>query len=362
MAALRFFFYLLMKPATLGMAFLGIAGIFAPSTNPNSWWLPALSGLFMPAIIFANLYLLIFWAICKKWWIILPCVTIICNYNYFTGTFQSPWKKDILYTQENDITIASYNVNGFSWIARNVQYDIKKIVEENHIDILCIQEHCEKTNLDSVAIQQKFGLPHRRVYFNKRTTWANFGISIYSRYPIIRYGEINFNSEKNNGMWADILVREDTIRVFNNHLQTTNVRMNSKKYKAYKSVKDWKGQARTLVNIVEQLKDNFIIRANQAMQIRKIIDTTRYPIIVCGDFNDTPVSFAYNHIAGNNLTDGFRDRGKGYGYSFNGMKGLLRIDFISYDKSFTGLEYDSPRLPWSDHNPIIMTVKLKHSI
>ncbi len=127
MAALRFFFYLLMKPATLGMAFLGIAGIFAPSTNPNSWWLPALSGLFMPAIIFANLYLLIFWAICKKWWIILPCVTIICNYNYFTGTFQSPWKKDILYTQENDITIASYNVNGFSWIARNVQYDIKRL-------------------------------------------------------------------------------------------------------------------------------------------------------------------------------------------------------------------------------------------
>ena len=163
-------------------------------------------------------------------------------------------------------------------------------------------------------------------------------------------------------MWADILVREDTIRVFNNHLQTTNVSMNSKKYKAYKSVKDWKGQARTLVNIVEQLKDNFIIRANQAMQIRKIIDTTRYPIIVCGDFNDTPVSFAYNHIAGNNLTDGFRDRGKGYGYSFNGMKGLLRIDFISYDKSFTGLVYDSPHLPWSDHNPIIMTVKLKHSI
>ena len=61
----------------------------------------------------------------------------------------------------------------------------------------------------------------------------------------------------------------------------------------------------------------------------------------------------------NNLTDGFRDRGKGYGHSFNGIKGLLRIDFISYDKSFTGLVYDSPHLPWSDHNPIIMKVKLK---
>ena len=236
MAALRFFFYLLMKPATLGMAFFGIAGIFAPSTNPNSWWIPALSGLFMPAIIFANLYLLIFWTIYKKWWIILPFVTIICNYNYFTGMFQSPWKKDIFYTKENEITIASYNVEGFFWIVRNIQYDIKKIVEENNIDILCIQEHCEDSQQDSIVVKERFGLPHRCVFFNRQTAWANFGISIYSRYPIIRHSDINFNSEKNNSMWADILVREDTIRVFNNHLQTTDVSINGKKYEEYKRI------------------------------------------------------------------------------------------------------------------------------
>lgn len=359
MAALRFFFYLLMKPAALGMAFIGISGIFAPCTNPNSWWIPALSGLFMPGIIFINLFLFIFWASHKKLWMLLPFITIICNYNYFSGMFQSPWKKDISYTQGNELTIASYNVEGFFWIVRNIQYDIKKIVEENNIDILCIQEHCEDSEQDSIAVKGRFGLPYRCVFFNRQTAWANFGLSIYSRYPIIRYGEINFNSEKNNSMWADILIGKDTIRVFNNHLQTTDVSMNGKKYEEYRSVKDWKGQARTLVNIVEQLKANFVIRASQAVQVRNIIDTTRYPVIVCGDFNDTPVSFAYNHIAGNNLTDGFRDRGKGYGHSFNGIKGLLRIDFISYDKSFTGLVYDSPHLPWSDHNPIIMKVKLK---
>lgn len=359
MAALRFFFYLLMKPATLGMTFLGACGIFAPCINPDKWWIPALSGLFMPGIILANLYLLVFWGIHKKWWIILPFITIISNHQFFSGMFQSPWKQDIPYVPKDEITIASYNVEGFYWIARNIKYNIKKLVEDNHIDILCIQEHCEESHLDSITIQQKFGLPNRCVFFNRQTAWANFGISIYSHYPIIRYGKINFNSEKNNSMWADILVREDTIRVFNNHLQTTDVSINGKKYEEYKSVKDWKGQARTLVNIVEQLKDNFVIRANQAIQVRNIIDTTRYPVIVCGDFNDTPVSFAYNHIAGNNLTDGFRDRGKGYGHSFNGIKGLLRIDFISYDKSFTGLVYDSPHLPWSDHNPIIMKVKLK---
>ena len=230
MAALRFFFYLLMKPATLGMTFLGVCGIFAPCINPDKWWIPALSGLFMPGIILVNLYLLVFWGIHKKWWIILPFITIISNHQFFSGMFQSPWKQDIPYAPKDEITIASYNVEGFYWIARNIKYNIKKLVEDNHIDILCIQEHCEESHLDSITIQQKFGLPNRCVFFNRQTAWANFGISIYSHYPIIRYGEINFNSEKNNSMWADILIGKDTIRVFNNHLQTTDVSMNGKKY------------------------------------------------------------------------------------------------------------------------------------
>ena len=121
MAALRFFFYLLMKPATLGMTFLGACGIFAPCINPDKWWIPALSGLFMPGIILANLYLLVFWCIHKKWWIILPFITIISNHQFFSGMFQSPWKQDIPYVPKDEITIASYNVEGFYWIARNIK-------------------------------------------------------------------------------------------------------------------------------------------------------------------------------------------------------------------------------------------------
>lgn len=358
MAALRFFFYLLMKPAALGFAFLGLAGILAPYLDPNIWWLPAFSGLFMPILIFANLFLLLYWGIHKRWWVLFPLVTLAANYQFYVSMFQSPWKESVSYCDQTTFKVASYNVEGFYWISKDHDYkNISKYIKENNIDIICFQEHCEESLLDSNTIYKRIGLPFRAVYFNRKTDWANFGISIYSRYPIIRSGKIDFHSEKNSSMWADIFINKDTIRIFNNHLQTTDVSPNTAKYNKYKSVKNWKGQARTLVHILEQLKRNFQVRAQQAIQVRQIIDTTTYPCIICGDFNDTPVSFAFNHIAHPSFKDGFIDRGKGYGHSFNGIKGLLRIDFIAYQQPyFKGVEYTSPHLPWSDHNPVVMSL------
>lgn len=360
MAALKFFFFLLMKPAAVGMALLGLAGIFAPFIDPNIWWVSAFAGLFMPCILFINFFLLIFWTLHKKTWLLLPLITIIANYNYLTSIFQSPWKTLPTYTDQNTITVASYNVEGFYLIAKNdFKYDVSRLANQKPIDILCIQEHCEESLLDSATIRKRIDLPYRKVFFNRKTSWANFGISIYSRYPIVRFGSIDFNSEKNSAMWADICINNDTIRVFNNHLQTTDVSINTQKYNQYRSVKNWNGQARILVNLLESLKENFCIRAEQAKLVRQKIEMSPYPVIICGDFNDTPVSYAFNLIKGNNFTDGFRDCGKGYGHSFSGIKSLLRIDFIAYADCFIGLNYESPHFIWSDHNPIIMSLKMK---
>lgn len=90
-------------------------------------------------------------------------------------------EKDISYTQGNELTIASYNVEGFFWIVRNIQYDIKKIVEENNIDILCIQEHCEDSEQDSIAVKGRFGLPYRCVFL----TGKRHGPILGSAYIVI---------------------------------------------------------------------------------------------------------------------------------------------------------------------------------
>ena len=74
----------------------------------------------------------------------------------------------------------------------------------------------------------------------------------------------------------------------------------------------------TLQNTISDLKYSFKERAKQAILLRQIIDTTVYPVIICGDFNDTPASYTYHKIKGKYI-DGFRQRGNGYGFTFKGL-------------------------------------------
>ena len=360
MAALRFFFYLLMKPFTLGLALLGLGGVIAPYINPNEWWLPAFSGLFLPGILIINFIILLFWIYQRKWWILCPLVALTVNYNFFASMYRFPKATASEKPAGQLITVATYNIEGAYWITKFPEkYDVKKMIRDYKIDILCFQEFCEDATITTDSALRRFDMSYRTSFFTRKSQWSNCGTVIYSKYPIVNYGQISFNSETNGAMWADIKINRDTIRIFNNHLQTTNFSQNQLEYKRQESIRDWKGQAHTLVKILDCLKNNFQERADQAILIRKLIDTSRYPVIVCGDFNDTPASFAFKNIAGHVLKDGFRDCGQVYGHSFNGLKRLLRIDFMAYSEHFKGIKYRSPEQAWSDHNPVIMELIFK---
>lgn len=101
-----------------------------------------------------------------------------------------------------------------------------------------------------------------------------------------------------------------------------------------------------------QMKKNFVKRATQADYIRQMLDAGEGPVIICGDFNDTPASYTYRTVKGD-LTDGFRDCGSGFGYTFRQLKRIFRIDYIIYSPDFKGVTYDSPNLDYSDHKPVV---------
>ena len=163
-----------------------------------------------------------------------------------------------------------------------------------------------------------------------------------------------FPESQNSAMWVDIAVRKDTIRVFNNHLQTTQIDENDRKFLRTEPLSD------TLRNdkakgIARKLKRNFMKRAEQADSVALRIHDGTPRVIVCGDFNDTPMSYVYRTMA-RGLRDAFRECGSGYSHTFRGFYNTLRIDYV-LSGGFEPLSYEVLPVDYSDHHPVVVRLR-----
>ncbi len=95
----------------------------------------------------------------------------------------------------------------------------------------------------------------------------------------------------------------------------------------------------------------------QADRIREEIDKSPYPVIVTGDFNDVPNSYAY-HTIGNGLNNAFAEKGMGLGRTFSGISPVLRIDNIFADEKLEVLQYQVIKKKLSDHFPIVADLQM----
>ena len=100
-------------------------------------------------------------------------------------------------------------------------------------------------------------------------------------------------------------------------------------------------------------------RARQADSVAAILRESPYPVIVCGDFNDLPGSYAYTTIRGP-LSDAYEDYGRPFGRTYNRLSPTLRIDNIFYDpETFRCIDFKTVPTTLSDHNPIVATFEIK---
>jgi endonuclease/exonuclease/phosphatase family metal-dependent hydrolase len=173
-----------------------------------------------------------------------------------------------------------------------------------------------------------------------------------SRYPIVSSFVVQRDEQRNLMLVSDILIGGDTIRVFNIHLESfrfgfddydflTQVDLNSKN----DEIRDGSRK------VLKKLRDANIKRSNEVRQLRTYIEASAFPVIVCGDFNDTPSSFTYAFIT-RDLNDAFRESGRGLGNSYAGKLPSFRIDYILYDDHFRSVNYKTHRVNHSDHYPI----------
>ena len=289
----------------------------------------------------------------RKAW--LPLLAILLHTDYLLAVWQPSFPgRNTLPEGVQPLTVVTYNTTHFFWDRQQTMQEAAAYIRRLQPDVVCMQEAPDASYYQMDSIRMAFDYVVYR-YISGRTDHLPMMIS--SRYPLRAVRTLFFKNSVNLTMIADVCMPHDTVRVFCNHLETTSV--NQYRGQIQAASKPWLFRLKAGVKLILRMKENFRKRAAQADYIAEEIRRSPYPVVVCGDFNDTPASYAYHRMKGA-LTDGFRDAGRGYQYTFRQLKRIWRIDYIFYSDELKGLSYDSPDTPYSDHKMVVWQGYKKH--
>lgn len=324
--------------------------------NPDVFALPALFGLAYPYLLFMNIVFMIIWAVLIRWEILISLVVIAAGFTHFSNYIKL---KKPAGEKTGTFTLVSYNVRLFNHFEENQNsLSEKKIIDllkNIQADIICLQEIyiigdplAKEREIKKALGGQYYS--HLKVISSGRNRY--FGIATFSRFPIVGKGDIVHEKSSSLSIYTDIVKDHDTIRIFNNHLQSFHLnRMERKLLNELAGSSDNKEALFEIWNISVSLLEGFVKRSTQAQKVKEVINESSHPVIVAGDFNDTPVSYSYRKIR-KGLNDAFVSSGYGAGFTYRGNYPPNRIDYILYSGEYECTWFDIRKVKYSDHYPI----------
>ncbi len=312
------------------------------------------------------------WIIFRRWYFLISLVIIVLGYRHVDNAFGFSFRKPEV-ASSSSIKVMSYNVRIFvrstkEWIAGYDDSMVKFINKENP-DIICLQEFgvrpdglAERYKPKEKDIIDKFPKYNwvSACYTLESYKYLKYGLVTMSRFPVIQKFEYKDGDGQVYCLVTDLRANRRTIRVINVHLASTRLEKHGKEFLNRMFELEQDERFKESKNIVSRLTKAFQRRAIEIDKIAKIIKTSKYPVLLCGDFNDTPQSYAYGQIIGSGLNDSFDKFGVGFGATYNGEYPAYRIDYIMYDPRFiNATSYSRPKVMYSDHYPILSVIDLK---
>ena len=338
--------------------------------SPSRFWLAGFFTLSLPVMLVLHPAFVLFWLLRRDFRKVFVSVLMLAaGFPLISRTF-TYHATEVIPLRKPSFEVMSYNVHTFNSSAfykdkkpRKVADEIINCVARHPADIKCLQEfyHLDKSTIFNSI--NKINYKGEYNYFitpfteQLRSETGFLGMAIFTKFPIINTGEILFERRSlNKGLFADIVIKTDTLRIFNIHLKSLNINADSLFDAAeYQEIKQ------EYTNVYQRLKKGFIARGTQTSVIEKAIRDSPYPVILCGDFNDTPYSYAYQQIR-KYLDNAFEEKGSGFGFTYNGRSffNLLRIDNQFYDKKCKIYEFKTLNsIKFSDHFPITARYSLE---
>ncbi len=360
---------LLMLLFTVFSVLLLILSYLADFVSPDRSLIIALSGLMYPYILIINLLCIVYWLVQRHLFFLLPFLTVIAGIPYLMRYYPySGVASDLPYQKMLRTDIMTYNVQLFGIykgksaedpsLCTDYRDSMLNIISDEKPDILCLQEyyHTSDTRFPTTSLLRKQLPEHVNIVPSTLPESRHYlGNVILSKYPVLQSGYIGVPGilDRRSALYADILIGVDTFRVYNLHLQSIRFQEEDYRFALSVTTVDASPQEEDLKagskRILKKLKAAYDVRCKQVDTIVAHVDQSPYPVILCGDFNDTPWSYTYRSFS-RRLTDSFVSSGVGRGNTFV-MNRLLRfrIDYIFCSGTLEPWGHNVIRKKASDH-------------
>lgn len=302
-----------------------------PYAVPKSFPILSVLSLLVPVFIVINFCFMIFWILNVRKKFLLSFVVLILGYSHvtslykFSGTTSEPSQKGI--------SVMSYNVrlfNIYNWIKEeHIDKKIVDLIQSESPDIIAFQEFHSNQEADFDFYPYKYVVLKGK---NKKN-----GQAIFSKFPIIHQGSVEFPHTPNNAIYIDIIQQQDTIRVYNLHLESLRINPQKEEFSQKNSER-----------LLKRMGNTFKMQQSQVELFEINRKNCSYKKIILGDFNNTQFSNVYKTVKGD-MKDAFVKAGKGFGRTLDFSYFPMRIDFILVDKSFTVQNFQTFSEHYSDH-------------
>jgi endonuclease/exonuclease/phosphatase family metal-dependent hydrolase len=359
--------------ANILFALMIVGSLLSHKISPNKLIIFAFLGLAYPILLYINLFFIFLWTILRKRLFLISLIAILLGFNMIQRYFQWNWSRTKTPENTETFTILSFNVQSFGAFFQhqslNYMDSLTQFTAHIQPDILCFQEYYNDSKMEEDIeqyIKRSLELPNAHInYHLTRGNRHGFGLATFTNFPIIDTGRIanaNYLEElptTNYAIYTDIEIFQNIIRVYNVHLESIRISSEDGIFTSiYAGDADaFKQESKRLFH---KFREAFRFRAIQIQPIREHIDASPYPVIVCGDFNDTPASWAYS-VMSKNLNDAFVKAGRGTGKTYNGRYPSFRIDYIFLDKNMNVHFFDTPYCEFSDHFPVYAVCSIDNS-
>jgi endonuclease/exonuclease/phosphatase family metal-dependent hydrolase len=361
----------------VALALLGaFVNHFVPPTGATRL---AFLGLAFPYLLVTNLIFSVLWLFLKYPFCIISLIPILLNINNIDSHYQLKGNA-IPVRCPNCTKVMSFNVKLFGLYNSDNRTEqnankqqIINFLKKEKPGILCLQEYFYENGHTrnfptKEPILSALGLDDSKryyyQYFTSNHKQENFyGMAIFSRYPIMRTGAVQMpDSSTVSAIFADIRYKNDTIRVYCVH--AASIHLDKPDYSVGKQIMETQlsdpRMNRNVLTVLSKFNKTFKKRRFQAEALHAHIDSCRLPVVVCGDFNDTPASYVYYQIA-KGLKDSFRESGAGKGFTYHSEAfPSYRIDYILHNKTYNDYNHTvHTEMTVSDHYPISTIISLQ---